>query len=34
VKAKLRRIAASAGRDRFEMRNKTVREAEWVKGTG
>jgi hypothetical protein len=34
VKAKLQRIAAYAGRDRLEMRNKSVREARWLKGTG
>jgi hypothetical protein len=34
VKAKLQRIAAYAGRDRLEMRNESVREARWLKGTG
>ena len=32
AEAKLRRIAANAGRDRFEMRNKPMSEARWVKG--
>jgi hypothetical protein len=32
VKAKLQHVVAYAGRDQFEMRNKTVGKAKWLEG--